>query len=381
MVTLGSRSALVSLLRCLYEAQDLSLCGYVVSLLEGKLDLSLTSLSPVECLSVGYFLLCTCLITTGKFEVNLQGCVLDDYKIACVARELSKCCNDRHVNFEINLNTLDLYLSPLILHSGAITLLLSCCFVISLGISDHILEEVNLLSHFLATNSSLVKLNLSSCSLKITDSSGPALTEMLKVNKTLQTLDMSVNTGVADVGAFFIAEGLKCNNGLKHLELGRCGITAEGGNFIADALKVNRTLEHLSISCNSIGDTGFVHIAEALKSNHALKRLELANCRQTEKGLIILSASLVVNKCLQYLDIATKLHWYTQTQSVDQESLKEFVSSLQENLHLTRLRLGPARNAPYRKDIVEGEKSALNQVRRDKCLQEIEIDWVDDYIT
>jgi len=50
MVTIGSRSALVSLLRCLYEAQDLSLCGYVVSLLEGKLDLSLTSLSPVECL-------------------------------------------------------------------------------------------------------------------------------------------------------------------------------------------------------------------------------------------------------------------------------------------------------------------------------------------
>ena len=52
----GSRALLVSLLRCLYEAQDLSLCGYVVSLLGGKLDLSDTSLSPVDCLSVGYFL-------------------------------------------------------------------------------------------------------------------------------------------------------------------------------------------------------------------------------------------------------------------------------------------------------------------------------------
>jgi len=150
-----------------------------------------------------------------------------------------------------------------------------------------------------------------------------------------------------------------------------------------------RALERLDISSNSIGDIGFVHIAEALKSNHALKRLELANCRQTEKGLIILSASLVVNKCLQYLDIATKSHyctrvnWYTQTQPmhVDQKSLKQFVSCLHKNLHLTKLRLGPARDTPDRKDTVEGEKSALNQVRRDKCLQEIEIDWVDDYIT
>ena len=67
-------------------------------------------------------------------------------------------------------------------------------------------------------------------------------------------------------------------NWMKHLELRNCRITAEGANSIADALKVNRTLEHLDISCNSIGDTGFVHIAEALKSNRALKGLELAVC-------------------------------------------------------------------------------------------------------
>jgi len=117
----------------------------------------------------------------------------------------------------------------------------------------------------------------------------------------------------------------------------------------------------LDISCNIIGDTVFVHIAEALKSNHALKRLELADCGPTEKGLTVLSASLVVNKCLQYLDIATKYKsWSKQTQPVDQKSLKEFVLSLQENLHLTKLRLGPARDVPDRKDIVKGEKSALN---------------------
>ena len=370
--TYGYKGDLVSLLRCLYEAQDFSLCGYVVSLLGGKLDLSCASLSPVDCLSVGYFLRCTCLTTTGNFEVDLRDCFLDDYKIACVVRELSRCSNHRHVNFEIMLqHSSDLTVTKTFpsLHPGTIIELLYCCSVTSLDISYCIIEERGLyhLSHALATNSCLVKLTASHCSLNITD--GPALTEMLKVNKTLQTLTMSVNSGVADVGAFFIAEGLIHNSGLKHLELRECGITAEGAKSISDALKVNRTLECLSISCNNIGDTGVVYMAEALKSNNALKRLCLADCGLTEKGLTVLSASLVVNNCLQYLDIST----IYQGVPVDHKGLKQFVSCLQENLHLTKLRIGPARDTPHRSDIVEDESSIFNKIRRDKGLQGLEI--------
>ena len=386
-LTYNSKGVLVSLLRCLYEAQDLRLCGYVVSLLGGKLDLSFTSLSPVDCLSVGYFLRCTCLTTTGKFEVNLQDCSLDNYKIACLVRELSKCCNDRrelskccndrHVSFEIMLLTdaeylIDLSTSPT-LCSSTIIQLLCCCSVVLLTISGYRVQgELNHLSRALATNSSLVKLDLSNCSLQVTDSNGPALTEMLKVNKTLQTLNMSY-IGVADVGAFFIAEGLLHNSGLKHLELEYCDITAGGAESIADALKVNQTLEHLNISQNTIGDTGVVHMAEVLKSNNALKRLELATCGLTEKGLAVLSASLVVNNGLQYLDISTRSYLNVTASDVESKILKQFVSCLQENLHLTKLRLGPARDAPHRRDLVEDELSALNQVRRDKSLQRLQI--------
>ena len=406
MVTICTTSALISLLRCLYEAQDLSLCSYVVSLLEGELDLFYASLSRVDCLSVGYFLRCTCLTTTGRFAVDLRCCSLENYQIACLVRELSKCCNDRHVHLEIRLGTelneamnpdvvdkdvnrnvvdedinpdmVDEDVNPDAVHTDIITPLLCCCCVFSLDILGYPVEERELyrMSCALATNSSLVKLNLSVCSLQVTDSNGPALTEMLKLNKTLQTLNMSENNGVADVGAFFIAEGLRHNRGLKHLELEGCGITAEGAKSIADALKVNQTLEHLGISRNTIGDTGVVHMAEALKSNNALKRLELSACGLTEKGLTILSASLVVNNSLQYLDISTissHIHGgFTQTESVDCNSLKQFVSCLQENLHLTNLRLGPARDDPDRSDIVEDESSALNQVRRDKGLQELD---------
>ena len=461
-LTFHSRGILVSLLHCLYEAQDLSLCRYVVSLLGGKLDLSDTSLSPVDCLSVGYFLRCTCLTTTGTFEVELLDCNLDDYKIACVVRELSKCCNDRHVNFEIRLGSsrfpavvLDKLYNPDVVQelpvaaifASAISSLLCCCSIISLDFSRALRtlkkEELYHLSCAVSTNSSLAKLNLCHCSLQVTGINGPALTEMLKVNKTLQTLDMSENNGVADVGAFFIAEGLLHNSGLKHLKLRECGITAEGAKSIADALKVNSTLEHLNMTHNTIGDTGVadvgvfvvaegllhncglkhleleccgitaggtksiadalkvnrtleclnvngntiddtgaVHMAEALKSNNALKRLELACCGLTEKGLAVLSASLVVNNCLQYLDIASHASCsyrgfgplqYSGKCVLNCKSLKQFVSCLQENLHLTNLRLGPARDAPYRWDIVEGESSALNQLCQDRCLPELKI--------
>ena len=431
-------------------------------MLGGKLDLSDTSLSPMDCLSVGYFLRCTCLTTTGTFVVDLCECSLDDYQITCVVRELSKCCNGSHVNFVIGLGSsrfpavvLDKLFNPDVVQelpvaaifADAITSLLCCCSIISLDFSRALRtlkkEELYHLSCAVSTNSSLAKLNLCHCSLQVTGINGPALTEMLKVNKTLQTLEVSENNGVADVGAFFIAEGLLHNSGLKHLELRECGITAEGAKSIADALKVNSTLEHLDMTYNNIGDTGVadvgafvvaegllhncglkhlelqrcgitaggtksiadalkvnrtleclnvngntiddtgaVHMAEALKSNNALKRLELACCGLTEKGLAVLSASLVVNNCLQYLDIASLACCiyrrfgplqYTGKCVLNCKSLKQFVSCLQENLHLTNLRLGPARDAPYRWDIVEGESSALNQLRQDRCLPELKI--------
>lgn len=53
-----SKHLLVSLLHYLYEAQDPSLCLYVAERLTYMLDLSKTSLSPLDCLSISFFSLC-----------------------------------------------------------------------------------------------------------------------------------------------------------------------------------------------------------------------------------------------------------------------------------------------------------------------------------
>ena len=64
---------LVSLLHCLYEAQDKDLCQLVAAELKQKLDLSFINLDPADCLSVGYIL-----TYCKDFEVILYGCNIDD---------------------------------------------------------------------------------------------------------------------------------------------------------------------------------------------------------------------------------------------------------------------------------------------------------------
>jgi hypothetical protein len=75
----------------MYEAQSPSLCQFVGSQLGGKLDLTGTTLSPVDSLTVGYFISCICLTTFGEFKAVLKKCSLDDYRTTFFINELSKC--------------------------------------------------------------------------------------------------------------------------------------------------------------------------------------------------------------------------------------------------------------------------------------------------
>ena len=82
---------LVSLLNCLFEAQDLSLCQFVAEQMNRSLSLRMTRLTPLDCLSVGYFLSCVCVTTSGDFRVDLSCCSIDDHKCQFLTRGLSRC--------------------------------------------------------------------------------------------------------------------------------------------------------------------------------------------------------------------------------------------------------------------------------------------------
>ena len=87
-----SKPLLVFLVHCLFEAQDPSLCQFVTEQLGGRLNLSNTQLTPVECLAVGYFLSSVTLTTSNNevFEVNLDSCALGDAGTKNLMRSISR---------------------------------------------------------------------------------------------------------------------------------------------------------------------------------------------------------------------------------------------------------------------------------------------------
>ena len=71
----GRKLLLLSLLHCLYEAQDSSLCQLVADQLESKLNLSDITISIAECFSLQYFL-----THLENFDIDLVNCSIDGDK-------------------------------------------------------------------------------------------------------------------------------------------------------------------------------------------------------------------------------------------------------------------------------------------------------------
>ena len=245
-----SKALLVSLLNCLYEAQDTALCKYVGEQLRDnipflfkllgdkheELNVSGMSLLPQDCLSIGYFLASIAISYKGRFLVSLWSCSLSDTGIKILMQSL---CRSLDPHSEIT-GHLDMYIwyngitgvgASYIAEALRTTRALRKLYLQGNPICDKGLQYI---AEALTTNTSLTELSLHYCGLKVTEESGPALTEMLHRNKTLRVLVLSRNKAISDNAAslIFIIEGLKKNTTLKTLYLYACGITNEGFRLI-----------------------------------------------------------------------------------------------------------------------------------------------------
>ena len=362
---------LPSLLNCLFEAQDPSLCQFVAEQLNGSLDLHETRLTPLDCQSVGYFLSCVCVTTRGEFRVNLRGFYIDDHKCRFLTRCLCRCPvpNSTATGWlHIELGRNDIYergaqhIADVLQNTSIVhTLLLGSALYNSNAITEYGLKCI---LGSLVTNCSLVTLQLygrsSDSVLKITQVSGPVLCQMLQRNKTLAKLDFSENRGVSDTGAFFIAEGLKLNTSLRTLRLSRCGMSAEGAKFISGALEVNTSLTVIDLARNELGDTGVGYLANALKQNDSLKELHLWECWMTDRGLEQLAVALTVNKSLEVLD----LRWNV---SISVGGLSVLTKHLKRNIGLVKLCL------PEQLRSASRLQDTVNEARRRSGLPLIEV--------
>ncbi|KAF9536368.1 hypothetical protein EC957_011235, partial [Mortierella hygrophila] len=102
-----------------------------------------------------------------------------------------------------------------------------------------------------------------------------ALSEALKTNKTLTTLDLAYNS-IGPNGAQVLSEALKTNRTLINLDLSSNSIGSDGAKALAEALKTNKTLTTLDLAYNSIGLFGVQVLSEALKTNRTLINLDLS---------------------------------------------------------------------------------------------------------
>ena len=268
---------LVSLFHCLYEAEDNSLCVFVAELFKDflsrdhTLDLISTTLSPLDCLSLGYFLSVVSTTVSDGFRVDLSFCSIGDQGCKFLVRGLCKCINP---NSKIT-SQLDVGLGFNDIHKEGMyhiaQLLKNTSVVCKLDLCGNPIGESGLksLCEALSTNTTLEHLDLNSCSLTISEENGHLLCQLLSTNTSLSYLRLSGNT-ITDCR--HIAAGLSNNKTLQTLDLYDCGLTDKSINDLSSGL--NNYIRELYIDGNrSITESGLRTFARHLTTLSGLRCL------------------------------------------------------------------------------------------------------------
>jgi hypothetical protein len=210
------RSLLISLLHCLYEAQDPSLCQSVTEQLGNELNLRDTSLTPLDSIAIGYFLSFVSVNTsnTKEFTVNLTNCSLGD---AGTKSLIQSVC--RNIPPQSTVNTyLEMQLGWNGIHEGAVSHIAELLSIVSkLWLVSNPIGDKGLQTIFDAVkqNKTLKILNVSDCGM--TDTGVASLADTLHTNNTLEALHMDGNRAITENGLTCLIEAVSRHSGLNDL--------------------------------------------------------------------------------------------------------------------------------------------------------------------
>ena len=307
------QALMASLLNCLYEAQGPSLCECVAQQLRRGLNLGGTTLTPSDCLCIGYFLAHVCKMAAGEFKVNLSSCSIGDLGCKYLISGLHK------------------YLDT---HSAVTTLL-------SMGMNSNAISHhgVHHLSILLKTG---------------------CINDLRLAHNDL----VSKQDAIRDT----LAKQLKNNTTLKQLRLYSCGLNSQSAGSLAEALTTNKHLELLNISDNALFDDGIQHLAHALRVNQGLRYLYLDKCCMTDVGLEYLAESLQHNNVLTGLDIGNSTVPTNYLNRLTEKIVPVLTECLKKNHTLTWLELPGS----LRSSTASIEK-AVNDVRKRSGLPHITV--------
>ncbi len=167
----GNEYLLVSLLHCLLEAQDPSLCRSVAQQLQRGLNLTGTTLTPSDCLCIGYFLAHICKMGSGEFKVNykvtLDGCSISDQACKYLVGSLHKYLDTPAVNTQLRMYMDRNAISHRAIPHLSNLLNIGCISVLNLADNGFASKEdaFSLLAQQLKYNTTLTQLWLKGCGL------------------------------------------------------------------------------------------------------------------------------------------------------------------------------------------------------------------------
>ena len=344
--TYSSKLALLTIIRCLFEAEidDLSLYGQLIPRLNRKLNLSHFTMTPFDCMSIGYFM-ASLLRAGGEVSVHLSCCSIDNYLLDLLVGEFSRhtevcpagVMQARVTKLDISGNNKITDISQVLQANITNKVKAKCC-----GISN---LEMESLARTLAVNCSLEELDISDNN--IGDNGIGHIATALLTNTTLKTLtiikcvpcvgssDSNHMNGRAD-----IFTSLQKNTSLKTLNFSCCGISDLVAESLARALEANGSLKKLNIIDDNISDNGLVHIVKSLQKNNTLKVLLVGTKRYkdtkpvagfTDTGMLSLARGIATNTSIEHLSI----RWF----STDPENTLKMMAESVKNSSLKTLAL------------------------------------------
>lgn len=131
-----------------------------------------------------------------------------------------------------------------------------------------------LITEFRSTTCTLRNLDIAECAF--TEKGAHHLGEMLLVNRSLTTLNLSWNK-VGIKGAQSLATALTSHPRLMSLNMAHVGMSDAGTGYIASALAENFTIQHLDISNNTIRGGACAVLASSLMARGHIDFLDLSN--------------------------------------------------------------------------------------------------------
>ena len=188
---------------------------------------------------------------------------------------------------------------------------------------------VTFLAEALKFNTSVTHLDLNV--KQVGEVGATSLAQAIKVNTTLTQLDLSTNV-INAPGATSLAEAMRVNATLKQLDLQHNRIGAVGAASLAEAMEVNTTLAQLDLRHNNVGSAGATSLAEAIKVNTGLTELDLSSNRIGDPGAASLPKAVKVNTTLTHLNLRLNL--------IGASGVTSLAEALRVNRTLTQLDLG-----------------------------------------